>query len=211
MFEDRMDAGKQLAQALKAYAPDKPIILALPRGGVPIGYEIAQALNAPLDVLVVRKIGAPWDPEFGVGAIAQGVHVFDQHSMQALGLSPDDLHDVIMREQQELERRIIAYRGDRPFPDIKARTVIIVDDGLATGITTRAAIQAIKQLAPSHIILAVPAGPQDTIDTLKSLVDVLICLEVPKFFMAVGACYRYFSQVSDQEVKDLLNQSQTPL
>ncbi len=207
MFLDRTEAGRKLAKALKGYEAFKPIILALPRGGAPIGFEVAKALHAPLDVLVVRKIGAPWNPEFGVGAIAPGVQIFDQPSLDALGLTPSDLKGTIEEEQLELHRRIQAYRGKADFPNISGKTVILIDDGLATGITTRAAIEAIKKLMPSQLILAVPVGPSDTVEHLRHLVDKLICLEIPSPFYAVGSFYHYFPQVSDKEVIDLLRLS----
>jgi putative phosphoribosyl transferase len=207
MFLDRTDAGRQLGEALKGYAAFKPIILALPRGGVPIGFEVAKALNAPLDVLVVRKIGAPWNPEFGVGAIAPGVQIFDQPTLNELGLTPSDLKDIIYEEQVELNRRMHAYRGNTDLPNISGKVVILIDDGLATGITTRAAIEAIKKLKPSQVILAVPVGPADTVELLRKLVDHLICLEIPSHFYAVGSFYQNFSQVSDTEVLNLLKKS----
>jgi putative phosphoribosyl transferase len=205
MFKDRSDAGRQLAEALKDYGPLRPIVLALPRGGVPIGFEVARALYAPLDVLVVRKVGAPFDPEFGIGAIAPGVQLLDQESLLALGLTPQDLKSVMEQEQKELNRRNETYRGEKPFPKIAGRTVILVDDGLATGITIRAAIQSVRQLKPAKLILAVPVGPADTVQNLRDEVDVLICLETPRKFFAVGLQYLSFPQVSDEEVLSLLN------
>ena len=207
MFRDRIDAAQKLTQSLKEYESLKPIILALPRGGVPIGYEVAQALHAPLDILVVRKVGAPWNPEFGIGALAPGVEILDEDSLQTLGLTRSDLEGIIEEETLELNRRIRLYRGHDDFPDIAGKTVILIDDGLATGISTRAAILAIKKMNPSQLILAVPVGPQDTINKLKKLVDTLICLEVPPHFYAVGAFYHDFPQVSDAEVIDLLKRS----
>jgi putative phosphoribosyl transferase len=205
MFKDRSDAGRQLAEALKDYGPLRPIVLALPRGGVPIGFEVARALYAPLDVLVVRKVGAPFDPEFGIGAIAPGVQLLDQESLLALGLTPQDLKSVMEQEQKELNRRNETYRGEKPLPKIAGRTVILVDDGLATGITIRAAIQSVRQLKPAKLILAVPVGPADTVQNLRDEVDVLICLETPRKFFAVGLQYLSFPQVSDEEVLSLLN------
>jgi putative phosphoribosyl transferase len=207
MFHDRTDAGRQLAEALKGYEAFKPIILALPRGGIPIGFEVAKALHATLDVLVVRKIGVPWNPEFGVGAIAPGVQIFDQPSLNALDLTPSDLKGIIEEEQLELHRRLQAYRGKADFPNISGKTVILIDDGLATGITIQAAIEAIKKLKPAQLILAVPVGPSDTVDRLSHLVDKLICLEIPSHFFAVGSFYHNFPQVSDKEVIDLLRLS----
>ncbi len=207
MFRDRTDAGRKLAEALQEYAALKPLILALPRGGVPIGFEVAKALHAPLDVLVVRKIGAPWNPEFGVGAIAPGIQILDQPSLNALGLTASDLKGIIEEETLELDRRVQAYRGKADFPNIVGKTVILIDDGLATGITTRAAIEAVKKLKPAQLILAVPVGPADTVKYLSHLVDKLICLEIPSPFFAVGSFYNNFPQVSDKEVMDLLKLS----
>lgn len=209
MFFDRIDAGRKLAEALKEYEALKPLILALPRGGVPIGFEVAKALHAPLDVLVVRKIGAPWNPEFGVGAIAPGVQVLDQPTLHALGLTTSDLKGIIEEEHIELNRRIHAYRGNTDLPNISGKTVVLIDDGLATGITTRAAIEAIKKLNPSQVILAVPVGPADTVERLRKLVDKLICLEIPSHFYAVGSFYHNFPQVSDAEVLNLLKRKTT--
>jgi len=204
MFRDRIDAGRQLAEALKEYEALKPIILGLPRGGVPIAFEVAQALHAPLDVLVVRKVGAPWNPEFGIGAIAPDVQILDEISLSELGLKSFDINDCLENERKELERRNHLYRGMKEFPRLEGKTVILCDDGLATGVTTRAAIAAIKKMKPSQLILAVPVGPADTVANLKKLVDTLICLKIPSHFYAVGAFYRSFSQVSDTEVINLL-------
>jgi len=145
MFQNRYDAGRQLAEKLASYQTEKPLILALPRGGVPIGFEVAQALQAPLDVFVVRKVGPPWNPEFGVGAVAPGVQILDESSLRMLGINESDLKGVIEREQQELKRRLQLYRQGEDFPNIAGKTVILIDDGVATGVTTRAAIQAIKK------------------------------------------------------------------
>lgn len=204
MFKDRTDAGQQLAKALMSYKDANPIIIALPRGGVPVAYEIAKTLAADLDVLIVRKVGAPWNPEFGVGAVAENILIFDPDSLRIAGLTPDQLTSVVDRERNELQRRSLLYRGHKPFPDLKDRTVILVDDGIATGITTKAAIQAIREKSPARLILAVPVGPAETMQELKSQVDELICLHTPANFMAVGAFYDWFPQVSDNEVIDLL-------
>lgn len=207
MFKDRHDAGIQLAKKLKYYQAEKPIILALPRGGVPIGYEVAQALNAPLDVFVVRKVGTPWNPELGVGAIAPGVKILDEEVLQMLNLQASDLKKIIDQEQQELKRRLQLYRQGEDYLNIVGKTVILIDDGLATGVTTRAAIQAVKKLKPAKLILAVPVGPLDTIKALKNSVDELICLEIPADFYSVSSFYLSFPQVSDEEVITLLKQA----
>ena len=208
MFLDRQEAGRKLAEKLKPYQSENPIILALPRGGVPIGYEIAQALRAPLDVFMVRKIGYPWNPEFAIGAIAPGVQIFDEESLYPLGLTKADLKEAIEKEQQELERRLTLYHKKGSLPDVAGKTVILVDDGLATGLTTRAAIEGVKKLKPAKLILAVPVGPPETVHALRKLVDDLICLETPHDFFAVSSFYQNFPQVSDEEVMDLLHRNE---
>lgn len=204
MFQNRSDAGYQLAQKLKIYQAENPIILALPRGGVSIGYEVAVVLKAPLGVFVVRKVGAPWNPEFGIGAVAPGVQILDTESLQILGIKPSQIEGIIKQEQQEVKRRQELYQQDENLSYITGKTIILVDDGVATGVTTRAAIQAIKHLKPAKFILAIPVGPRDTIEELRHLVDDLICLESPFSFYAVGAFYLSFPQVSDEEVIALL-------
>lgn len=208
-FEDRHDAGQRLANKLSHYRDEKPVVLALPRGGVVIGYEVASRLNAPLDVIVARKLGAPGQPELGIGAVApNGVRILNHNVIRLLGVSAKEIEDATRKEVVEVQRRLKLYRGDRPTPDIRNRTVILVDDGLATGITARAAIRSIRQLRPERIILAVPVGEPETIDALRSEVDDLVCLEAPLDFMAVGAWYRNFQQVSDEEVIHLLERAQ---
>jgi putative phosphoribosyl transferase len=206
VFQDRQEAGRQLARKLKPYHADTPLILALPRGGVPVGFEVAKALRAPLDVLVVRKVGLPWDPEFGVGAVAPGVQILDEDVLRELDIKPFRLQRVIEEEIQEMNRRARLYRSGEPFPLLTGKTVILVDDGLATGVTTRAAIQAVRKLNPSKVILAVPVGPASTVAALEPLVDDLICLEEPSPFYAVARFYQSFPQVSDEEVMEFLEQ-----
>jgi len=204
MFQDRDDAGRQLAEKLKKYQKDNLLILALPRGGVPVAYQVSQVLNAPLDVFVVRKVGFPGNPELGVGSVAPGVLFLDKDSLHRLGLRHSDLKEIIEIEQKELQRRLHLYRGDTTLPNVVGKTVILIDDGIATGVTTRAAIQGIQQLKPSKLILAVPVAPLEAVEMLKNLVDELVCLEIPPFFYAVGAFYQRFPQVSDDEVIALL-------
>ncbi|MBY0501677.1 MAG: phosphoribosyltransferase [Alphaproteobacteria bacterium] len=207
IFQNRADAGRRLAEKLKSYQKENPFILALPRGGVPIGYEVAQALHAPLDVFVVRKVGSPWNPEYGIGAVAPGVLVLDKASLQELGITPPEIQGVIEREQEEVNRRQRLYRGNEDHPTLADKTVILIDDGIATGVTTHVAIQAIKQHKPKKLILAVPVGPKETIAILEKQVDDLICLEMPSHFFAVGSYYVNFPQVSDEEVITLLKQA----
>jgi predicted phosphoribosyltransferase len=205
-FLDRYEAGRRLAAALKKFA-DEPdlLILALPRGGVPVAYEVARALHAPLDVFLVRKLAFPGHPELAMGAIATGgVRILDQFLIQTYGVSPRDIERVTASEQRELERREHLYRDDRPPPDVKGRTVILIDDGLATGSTMRAAVEALRQEGARKIIVAVPVAPPETCESFKSEVDEIICAMTPEPFRAVGIWYADFSETSDDEVRDLL-------
>jgi len=208
MFVDRADAGRQLAEQLRTYEPEEPLILALPRGGVPIGYEIAKELHAPLDVLIVRKVGAPWNPELGIGAVAAGMQMLDEGALHALHISPSELEQIIEQEKEEVNRRSRIYRQEKPFPKITGKTIILVDDGIATGGTIRMAVQVILQLKPRKLILAVPVGPQDVIQALQDQVDDLICLDSPQYFYALSTFYQSFPQVSDDEVVSLLNKAE---
>ena len=208
-YVDRSDAGRQLARALARQGGRSDIIvLGLPRGGVPVAYEIASALDAPLDVFVVRKIGLPGHEEFGIGAIASGgVRVVDQQVLRAYGVDDATLERITERERQELQRREQRYRDDRPFPDLRGRTVILVDDGLATGSTMRAAVAALREEAPREIVVAVPVGAAETCAALSSEVDDLVCLWTPEPFYAVGLWYENFDQTTDEEVHDLLERA----
>jgi predicted phosphoribosyltransferase len=208
-FRDRADAGRQLAHALAAYAgqPDV-LVLALPRGGVPVASEIAQALGAPLDVFLVRKLGVPGHEELAMGAIATGgVRVINNDVVQALAIPPRTIEQVAALEQQELERREQAYRGDRPEPHIEGRTIILVDDGLATGASMRAAVAAIRQQAPGRLVVAVPAASPEVCDEFAHRVEDIVCLITPEPFYGVGFWYDQFSQTTDQEVRDLLERA----
>lgn len=209
VFQDRFDAGKQLADKLKDYASQKTLIFALPRGGVPVAFAVAKVLKSPLHVFVARKIGIPWQPELGVGAIALGVQVFNRELLQELDLKISDLTEIIKREEQELKRRLILYGAEENLEKIKGKTVILIDDGLATGITAEAALKSLKQWAPKKLILAVPVGASSTAEHLKKSVAELICLEMPLHLYAIGAHYLDFSQVSDEEVIDLLAKSRS--
>lgn len=207
-FHDREDAGRQLAEKLLSYQHEDCLILALPRGGAPIGHEIARRLKKPWDVLVVRKIGAPNQQELAVGAIGPGnVVVWNQEILHYLHLRPEQMAPQIQRETTELNRRLILFRGHSPFPQLTGKTVIIVDDGLATGATARAAIQAVKALQPAKTILAVPVGARSTVSELRPEVDALICLEAPEYFESVSQWYQKFPQTTDQEVVALLQKN----
>jgi putative phosphoribosyl transferase len=201
VFRNRTDAGRQLAEALLPYQREKCIILALPRGGVAVGHEVAKRLKKPLDVMVVRKIGAPDHEELAAGAIGpQNVLVLNRDVLVMLRLQPQALQARIEREQKELNRRLTLFRGERPFPDLDGKTVILVDDGLATGATARAAIKAVKALKPGKIVLAVPVGTRPLLAQMRYEVDELICLESPEHFDAISAWYLDFPQCTDSEV-----------
>jgi predicted phosphoribosyltransferase len=206
MFRDRSEAGRKLAAALRPYAgrPDL-IVLGAPRGGVPVAFEVAGELNAPLDVFVLRKLGVPWQEELAFGAIAQGgVRVLDESIVKMLGITPEQIEQVAAKELVELERRLRVYRGGRPPLDVRGRTVLLVDDGIATGSTMRAAIAALRKMQPARIVLAVPVAPPSTCQSLRREVDDLVCLDAPEFFFAISQFYLDFSPVSDEEVTDLL-------
>jgi predicted phosphoribosyltransferase len=205
-FRNRTDAGRQLAEKLAAYAnrPDV-LVLALPRGGVPVGFEVARELGAPLDVFLVRKLGVPGYEELAMGAVATGgVRVLNDEIVRGLGISEHEIDAAAARELQELARRQRLYRGDRPLPDIAGRTVILVDDGLATGATMRAAIAAVRQQQPARIVVAVPTASPDTCEALKAEADDVVCAMTPEPFLAVGHWYEDFTQTTDDEVRELL-------
>jgi putative phosphoribosyl transferase len=205
-FRNRADAGRRLAAELRQYAhrPDA-IVLALPRGGVPVGAEIANELGLPLDVFVVRKLGLPWQEELAMGAVASGgVRVLDQDLIRVARVSEADVQRVTEQELRELERRQALYRGDRPFPDLRGKIGILVDDGLATGSTMRAAVAALRQEGPSKIVVAVPVAAPETCDAFEAIADEIVCAETPEPFQAVGLWYEDFSQTTDDEVHELL-------
>ena len=195
-----------LAELLGEYAGrDDVVVLALPRGGVPVAYEVAKALGAPLDVFTVRKLGVPGNPELAMGAIATGgVVVLDQRLIQLLGIDRSQLEQAVTAELRELERRDAAYRGNRELPDLTGKTVILVDDGLATGSTMRAAALAVRELNPARIVVAVPVAAEETCDAFRDVVDEIVCGVTPRPFHAVGLWYEDFSQTSDEEVRELL-------
>ncbi len=209
LFRDRADAGRQLLQRLGAYKgrPDV-LVLGLPRGGLPVAYEVARGLGAPLDVFVVRKLGVPGQEELAMGAIATGgVRVVNRDVVEALLIPPAVLDRVAEQERRELERRERSYRGDRPEPEVAGRTVILVDDGLATGSTMRAAVAALRQQGPARIVVAVPVAAPSTCEELRREVDEILCFATPEPFMAVGRFYDDFSQTTDEEVRERLEET----
>jgi len=204
-FTDRRAAGRVLGERLSALAVEHPVVLGLARGGVPVAYEVAQRLGAALDVLVVRKIGAPGNPELGIGAIAEGgVRVLDRHAVRQLLVSTDELDAAIARAAAEVEARVRRYRG-RPPLDVEARTAIVVDDGLATGGTARAALRAVRARHPIRLVLAVPVGAPQTVEALRDEADEVVCLIEPDLLLAVGLWYEHFEQTSDAEIAALLD------
>src|SRR5258707_1235454 len=209
LFGDRRDAGRLLADKLATYAnrPDV-LVLALPRGGVPVASEVARALGAPMDVFVVRKLGVPGYEELAMGAVATGgVRVLNDQLVERLGIPEQMIDAVAARERQELARRERLYRGDRPPPDVRGRTVILVDDGLATGSTMRAAVAALRRQGAARIVVAVPVGAPETCAEFEREADDVICAVTPEPFYAVGLWYGDFSQTTDEEVRDLLEQA----
>ncbi len=208
ILQNRTQAGQLLALQLTAYANSAEVlVLALPRGGVPVAYEIAQALNLPLDVCLVRKLGVPDRRELAMGAIAMGgIRIINQDVVDWLKITPDTLERVTREEQEELERRDHLYRENRPFPEICDRTIILVDDGIATGSTLRAAIATLKQQHPAAIIVAIPVAPPSVCQELATEVDRVICLREPDSLHSISLWYKDFSQTTDEEVRNLLSQ-----
>ena len=210
-FNDRAEAGRRLAAALTRFKSQSPIVLALPRGGVPVGFEVAKALGVSLDVILVRKIGVPGHEELALGAIVDGDNpqfVLNEGVAVEIAVPPDYLEAEKQRQLVEIERRRSLYRGERPPVAAKGRTVIVVDDGIATGATVRAALQAIRRVGPKRLILAVPVAPREAIAELQGECDEMVCLETPAPFHAVGLHYRHFEQTSDDEVVALLKAAQ---
>lgn len=204
LFVDRYDAGRRLAVALERHRVEHPLVLGLPRGGVVVGYEIAAALGADLDVLVVRKLGVPGAEEFAMGAIAPGATLINQDLVARLGISSSVVNTVVARELTELKRREQAYRGNRPPSHVEGRTVILVDDGLATGATAQAAVESLRRQQPRQIIFAAPVCSREGADDLRRVADDVVCLECPQDFQAVGLWYQNFSPTSDAEVLECL-------
>jgi putative phosphoribosyl transferase len=208
-FRDRREAGESLGASLTRYANrDEVVVLGLPRGGVPVAFEVARALGAPLDVFLVRKLGAPGHAEFAIGAIAAGgVRVLSHDVIAELRIPREMVEEVAERERLELERREEAYRGDRPKPQLQGTTVIVIDDGLATGSTMEAAVSALREHRPARIVVAVPVGAVESCRRLRALADEVICLRTPEPFNAVGLWYQRFDQTTDSEVVELLRRA----
>lgn len=205
VFRDRRDAGARLAGALGHLRDERPVVAALVRGGVPVAAEVARTLDAPLEVLVVRKVGAPSNPEFGIGAVGEEGHmVRDPRSLELAGVDDEGFHDLARTEQAEVERRVGVYRGGRPRVPFDGRTVILVDDGLATGVTARTAAEVTRAMGAARVVLAVPVGAPESVARLAAEVDEVVCLHQPPDFRAVGSWYGDFAQVSDAEVVDEL-------
>ena len=207
-FRDREDAGRRLAERLVRYRGENPVVLALPRGGVPVGYEISQALHAPLDVFLSRKLGAPGREEFGIGAVAQGgVRVLNEGVVEAMEIPEEYIEHVAKQETEEIERRLLILRGARPQSEVEGRTAVLVDDGLATGVTARAAVEALRQRNPGRLVLAVPVCAAQSVELLRPEVDELVCLEAPSNLMAISLWYQDFDQVGDEQVVELLERA----
>jgi putative phosphoribosyl transferase len=210
-FRDRADAGRRLAERLLPLGLADPLVLALPRGGVPVGCEVAAALHAPLEVFVARKVGAPGQRELGIGAIAEGGEVVLNHdALRMFDLAPGRLDRLIAAERAELDRRVRHYRGERALPDLRARDVVLVDDGLATGVTAEASLRALAAMSPRRLLLAVPVCAPSTAARLRALADGVVWVEAPPDFYAVGQWYDRFDQTSDEEVLRLLGAEAHP-
>ncbi len=208
LFHDRFRAGRELAKALEQYREQSPIVLGLPRGGVPVAYEVARALGAPLDVWVVRKLGAPVQPELGMGAVAEGGEVYvDPHIVRAVGASEAEVEDVVARKTAEVEERCTRFRHGGAAPDVSGRTVLLVDDGVATGGTARAALRALRRRGVRRVVLAVPVGATETLEALSSEADEVVCLEPKPDLFAIGIWYEDFTTVEDEDVVDLLDRA----
>jgi putative phosphoribosyl transferase len=213
LFTDRKDAGRALAEALMKYKAEHPIVLAIPRGGVPIGLEVARALDAPLDVVLVRKIGAPYEPELAIAAVVDGDRtetVYNPEAMGLPGISDEYIEQETARQLAEIERRRKLYLGDRTRPACKGRTAIIVDDGIATGATARAALIGVRRSRPQRLILAAPVAPGDTVEALRAEADEIVCLATPGSFLSISQFYKTFNQLTDEEVIGLLGQRRQP-
>lgn len=212
MFRDRVDAGRKLAKQLVKYANlSRVIVLGIPRGGVPVAFEIANALNAPLDVFLSRKLGVPGQEELAFGAIATGgVQVLDHELIEVVGISEHQIHRITEAVKNELDRREKVYRGNRPPLNVKGQTVILVDDGIATGSSMRAAVRALRLMEPARIVVAVPVAPPSARHLLRGEADEFVCLQTPDLFFAIGQFYEDFSQLADEDVTGLLQRASQP-
>ncbi len=208
IFKDRRQAGKKLAEELKPYREKKPLILAVPRGGVTVAEPVWESLGGDLDLIITRKIGAPYQPELAVGAVTgDGFIMVNESIVSRLNVTGDYIDKAAEKEQNEIRRRLEIYRGKRPLSAVDNRLVILIDDGVATGYTLLAALRSLQEKKPAELVLAVPVGPPDTINMLENEVDELVCLEAPAHFAAVGQFYRHFDQVSDAEVSAILKKA----
>lgn len=208
LFRDRTDAGRRLAEALMKYRGKDAVVLAIPRGGVVVGYEVALALDADLDVVVARKLGAPYNPELAIGAVAyDGTLVLNYDVICSLGVPDAYIEEEKKRQVKEMKRRLRVYRGDKPLPDVRGRIAILVDDGIATGATMLACVKAVKNQGASCVIVAVPVGPPEAVRKLAEEADEVVCISQPSLFFAIGQFYADFRQVTDDEVLDLLNRA----
>ncbi len=205
IFSDRVEAGRRLAETLKGYEGREVVVLAIPRGGVVVGYQVARKLGAPLDIIAPRKIGAPYNPELAIGAVAEdGTIILDEGLVRRLGVTESYIGEESERQREEIRRRLRLYRGDAPYPDLKGHVVILVDDGVATGSTAKAALASIRRRGPEEVVVAVPVAPPSTARELEREADRVVCLYTPEPFYAIGQFYRDFSQTSDEEVVRLL-------
>lgn len=211
LFEDRKDAGRKLAARLAVYKGNCSFVLAIPRGGVVVAYEIAKALDAPMDLIIPRKLGAPWNPELAIGAVTQdGTVVLNDEIVQQLDVPKNFIDYEVAEQIKEIERRMKRYRGEAPPPELAGKTVILVDDGIATGATTRAAVRSIKKGKPKRLVIAVPVAPPEAVRLLAKEADEVVVLDTPEWFMAIGQFYNNFDQTSDEEVVDLMAKAKKP-
>jgi putative phosphoribosyl transferase len=208
IFKDRVEAGRKLAEALKRYRGKDIVVLGIPRGGVVVANEVAKELEAPLDIVVSRKIEAPGEPEFALGAVTQeGEVIMDRQAAESLGATPQYLDDQIRKKREEVKDRMRMLRGDAPYPELEGRTIIIVDDGIATGSSVSAAVMSVKKRRPKEIIVATPVAPKDAVETLSEDNTKVVSLETPRAFLAIGEFYQDFGQVEDIEVKRIIDES----
>lgn len=207
-FTDRVEAGRKLAAALKEFKGRDVVVLGIPRGGVVVAKEVAEALGAPLDVVITRKIEAPGEPEYALGAVTmEGDVIMDRQAAESLGASKEYLDTQIRQKKEEVRQRMERFRGDAPYPSLKGKLVIIVDDGIATGSSVEAAVMSVKKRGPKEVVVAVPVAPVDAVESLKGDGNRVVCLETPEEFMAIGEFYSRFDQVEDSEVKRILDES----